>query len=184
MIIGYFRRQNNVKVMRILALLMLLVAPAPLLAQSDTPESAVAAFIIFSRSRPQDFNARGVEIRKPWFTPELYRHFLNELRREKAYLKQNPTDKPFYGDGVPFQPTDETCDAGKEHFRYSYTVGKGTVSGNIAEVPVSFIYPTQCQIPAIVYTFKMKKGKTAWLISDLDYNDGTTLVEDLNRAKY
>ena len=91
---------------------------------------------------------------------------------------------PYFGDGVPFQPIDETCEAGKRSYRYSYTVGKGIVTGDAALVPVTFAYPAACKIPPIVYKFKVIKSNSGWLVDDVDFGGGKTLVADLNRAEY
>jgi hypothetical protein len=168
----------------LLAAIFVLSLSSSVISQTHTPETDLAAFIKFSRSMRQDFNSRGVESRKQWFSAPLYKLFLNELKRQDEYLKKNPTDMPYFGDGVPFQPIDETCKAGKRSYRYSYTVGKGVVSGDSATVPVTFAYPAACKIPPIVYKFKMVKSKAGWLVDDVDYGDGKTLVADLNRNEY
>ena len=168
----------------LLAILLVLSLPSNVVSQTHTPEADLAAFIKFSRSMRQDFNSRGVEARKHWFSAPLYKLFLNELKRQDEYLKKNPSDMPYFGDGVPFQPIDETCEAGKRSYRYRYTVGKGLVAGEAATVPVTFAYPAVCKIPPIVYKFKVIKSKTGWLVDDVDYGDGKTLVADLNRADY
>jgi len=164
--------------------LFLLSLSSNLISQTRTPESDLAAFIKFSRSMRQDFNSRGIESRKRWFSAPLYKLFLNELKRQDEYLKKNPSDMPYFGDGVPFQPVDETCEAGKRSYRYTYTVGVGVVSGDSAEVPVTFAYPAACKIPPIVYKFKVVRSNTGWLVDDVDYGDGKTLVADLNRTEY
>ena len=168
----------------LLAAIFVLSLSSRVISQTHTPETDLAAFIKFSRSMRQDFNSRGVESRKQWFSAPLYKLFLNELKRQDEYLKKNPTDMPYFGDGVPFQPIDETCEAGKRSYRYSYTVGKGVVSGDSATVPVTFAYPAACKIPPIVYKFKMVRSKARWLVDDIDYGDGKTLVADLNRNEY
>jgi hypothetical protein len=168
----------------LLAAIFVLSLSSSVISQTHTPETDLAAFIKFSRSMRQDFNSRGVESRKQWFSAPLHELFLNELKRQDEYLKKNPTDMPYFGDGVPFQPIDETCEAGKRSYRYSYTVGKGVVSGDSATVPVTFAYPAACKIPPIVYKFKMVRSKAGWLVDDVDYGDGKTLVADLNRNEY
>ena len=168
----------------LLAAIFVLSLSSSVISQTHTPETDLAAFIKFSRSMRQDFNSRGVESRKQWFSAPLYKLFLNELKRQDEYLKKNPTDMPYFGDGVPFQPIDETCEAGKRSYRYSYTVGKDVVSGDSATVPATFAYPAACKIPPIVYKFKMVRSKAGWLVDDVDYGDGKTLVADLNRNEY
>src|SRR5262249_26709163 len=85
----------------------------PSIAQS--PAATVSAFYQFDRSHSQIFNRRNIDARKRWFSKELYNLFLYELKREDAYLKKNPNDKPYFGDGLPFQPLDETCKAGRQN---------------------------------------------------------------------
>ena len=163
---------------------MIAAFAAGVFAQTNTPAAAVTSFYKFSRSQSQDFNSRGIESRKRWFSTPLYKLFLNELQREKEFLKKNPTDMPFFGNGVPFQPIDETCEAGKRSYRYTYSVGKGEVNGDSATVPVSFTYPAQCKIPPTIYKVVLVKAKTGWLIDDMIYPNGPTLVADLKRTEY
>ena len=172
------------KKLLLLVALFVLSLSSNVVSQTNSPETDLAAFIKFSRSMRQDFNSRGVESRKRWFSRPLYELFLNELKRQDEYLKKNPSDMPYFGDGVPFQPIDETCEAGKRSFRYTYTVGKGLVTGDSATVPVTFAYPAACKIPPIIYKFKVIKSKTGWLVDDVDYGDGKTLVADLKRVEY
>ena len=172
------------KKLLLLVALFVLSLSSNVVSQTNSPETEIAAFIKFSRSMRQDFNSRGVESRKRWFSRPLYELFLNELKRQDEYLKKNPSDMPYFGDGVPFQPIDETCEAGKRSFRYTYTVGKGLVTGDSATVPVTFAYPAACKIPPIIYKFKVIKSKAGWLVDDVDYGDGKTLVADLHRAEY
>ena len=89
----------------LLAAIFVLSLSSSVISQTHTPETDLAAFIKFSRSMRQDFNSRGVESRKQWFSAPLYKLFLNELKRQDEYLKKNPTDMPYFGDGVPFQST-------------------------------------------------------------------------------
>jgi hypothetical protein len=168
----------------LLVTLLVLSCSSVTFAQTFTPESSLTAFIKFSRSKQQVFNHKGIEIQKRYFTDSLYKLFLNELKRQDEYLKKNPSDKPFFGDGVPFLPSDETCWVGKRAYRYTYTVGKGLVARNLATMPVSFVYPKACNIRLTVYKFTLVKGKSGWLINDVDYGDGNTLVANLNRAEY
>ena len=172
------------KKLLLLVALFVLSLSSNAVSQTGAPEADLTAFIKFSRSMRQDFNSRGVEARKRWFSQPLYKLFLNELKRQDEYLKKNPSDMPYFGDGVPFQPIDETCEAGKRSFRYTYTVGKGSVAGDSATVPVTFAYPAACKIPPIIYKFKVIKSKTGWLVDDVDYGDGKTLVADLKRVEY
>src|SRR3954454_22284024 len=80
---------------------------------AQSPVATVNAFYKFDRSHPEVFNRRNIDSRKRWFSKDLYNLFLYELKRESAYLKKTPTDKPYFGDGLPFEPYDETCKAGR-----------------------------------------------------------------------
>jgi hypothetical protein len=153
-------------------------------AQTNTPAAAVTSFYKFDRSHSQIFNRRAIDARKKWFSDSLYKLFLNELKREKEYLKQNPTDKPHFGDGLPFQPLDETCEANGKTYRYSYKIVPGIVNKRSATVSVRFSYPKQCSIDPMTYKFKLIKSGSAWLINDVEYPDDATLIEDLKRPVY
>ena len=155
------------------------------MAQTNTPAAAVAAFYKFDKANSQTFNRKNVDARKKWFSDELYKLFLNELKREAEYLKANPTDKPHFGDGLPFQPLDETCDLNGKSYRRTISYGTVTVKGDAANVDVYFKYPKGCNIPDVLYAVNMDKEKGRWVISDIRYFPGdTSLVEDLNRKEY
>ena len=128
---------------------------------------------------------RNIDLRKRWFSPELYKLLLNELKREAAYIKANPTDKPHFGDGLPFQPLDETCELNGKSYKRQISYGTVTVKGNAGNVDVYFKYPKGCNIPDILYAVNMDKEKGRWVIADIRYFPGdTSLVEDLNRKEY
>ena len=77
---------------------MFALLSANIFAQKQSASAALEPFYKFYRARSGIFNAKEVD---------LYKLFQNELKCKKEYLKQNPTDKLFYGDGFPFQPLDE-----------------------------------------------------------------------------
>ncbi len=155
------------------------------LAQKSTPLAAVQAFYDFDAKNSQTFGRASIDARKKWFSSELYQLFQNEIKREKEYLKMNPTDKPHFGDGLPFRPLDETCHLGKIRYKRALSYGTVTVKGDAANVDVKFKYPKGCNIPDILYALNMEKEKGRWVISDIRYFPGdTSLVEDLNRKEY
>ena len=78
--------------------IILLLLSVNVFAQKQSASAVVGAFYKFHWIRSGIFNAKEVD---------LYKLFQNELKCKKEYLKQNPTDKLFYGDGFPFQPLDE-----------------------------------------------------------------------------
>ena len=154
-------------------------------AQSNSPKTVVVAFYKFDSANSQIFNRRNIDARKRWLSTELYRLFNKELERESAYLKENPTDKPHFGDGLPFQPLDEVCELNGKSYRRSISYGQVTVKGDLGNVDVYFRYPKGCKIPDILYAVNMEKELGRWVISDIRYiADNTSLVEDLKRATY
>jgi hypothetical protein len=148
----------------------------------NTPKAAVEAFYKFDRSHSQTFNRRNIDARKQWFSTELYTLFLNELKREAAYSKKNPDDKPFFGDGLPFQPLQEKCEKG---FDRGLVVRQEFVRGNRAAVTATFAYPKRCGDPMpVVYTIGLSKTGSGWVIDDVNYGEDTTLKQRLKRTEY
>ena len=165
----------------------MLAAAVAVSAQSKLAEarSTVAAFYRFDTANSQVFNRRNIDARKRWFSAELYKLLINELAREKEFLKANPTDKPHYGDGLPFRPLDEVCEINGRKYRRSISYGRETVKGDLGNVDVYFKYPKACDIPDILYAVNMSKENGRWVIDDIRYfPDDTSLVEDLNRREY
>ena len=136
------------------------------------------------RSHSQVFNRTAIEGRKKWFSPRLYQLFREELRKEREHLAKNPTDKPFFGDGFPFQPLDEPCEINGKKYRRQLKFGTVTVKENRANADVSFVYPKPCNIDPIQYAIHLTKVKERWLIEDVLYPGSKSLVEVLNRKAY
>jgi hypothetical protein len=156
-----------------------------IVAQNDTPKNTVASFYKFDRSNSQTFERKAIDARKGWFSPELYALFLKELEREKAYLKQQPTDKPFYGDGLPFQPFDEVCKEGKKNVHKQLTIGKQHEEEESATVKIVFAFPKPCKEPdPTEYTIRLVKSRNGWVIDNVIYSAESNLVKDLNRTDY
>lgn len=153
-------------------------------AQTNTPVAAVNSFYRYDRSHSQNFSRANIEARKAWFSSELYDLFRNEFKREDAYLKKNPGDKPYF-EGLPFQPIDESCKVGRKTLHKALSVSHGTQNGRTATVIASFAFPKPCKQPdTTVYTLEMIKGKAGWLIDDVRYEDNRSLKGDLNRKDY
>ena len=153
--------------------------------QLASPKAVVQAFYKFDAANSQVFNRASIDARKRWVSSELYARFLKELEREKAFLAQNPTDKPHYGDGLPFRPLDETCSFKGREYRRSISYGKVTIKGDLANVDVYFKYPKGCKIPDVLYAVNMSKERGRWVIDDIRYiAENTSLVEDLDRKEY
>lgn len=153
--------------------------------QQSTPKAAAISFYKFDRMQSQIFNLKNIDARKRWFSDELYQLFLKELKRESEYLKANPTDKPHFGDGLPFRPLEEVCEVGGKSYKRTISYGRVTIKGEVGNVDVYFKYPKACSIPDILYALNMEKEDRRWVISDIRYFTGdTSLVEDLNRREY
>ena len=153
-------------------------------AQKQDASAVVQSFYKLHLSGSGAFNANEVKARKKWFTDNLNKLFQTELQREKEYLKANPTDKPHFGDGFPFQPYEECESAGKS-IKNTYQVGAATVKGERATVEVKFNQPKECGGELIdIYKVELVKSKGKWLIDDWLYSDAKTLTEDLKRAVY
>jgi hypothetical protein len=148
-------------------------------AQSRGPSETVKSFYQFSSSRSSTFDRRHVEARKRWYTPELYQLFLEQLKKDEVELKANPTDKPFFGDGLDFQPWHEQCQAGGRSYAFSRHVGLAMVEGKVATVEVVFSYPKMCGIKASVYRVKLENNGRRWLISDWVWSEGSSLAADM-----
>lgn len=173
-----------------LVLVILLILSGNLFAQKQSATAFVESFYEFHRARTEGFNAEELEARKKWFTAELYELFQNELKREAEYLKENPTDKPFFGDGFPFAPMEECYVEGKE-IKNILKVGKTSGKEGKTLVEIKFYYPKACEGNFIhAYKIELVKNERSWLINDLIYlNDQTMreedrLTTDLKREKY
>ena len=165
-----------------ISVVFLLCIPAH--SQLSTPRVAVESFYKFDRSRSQVFNRRNVDVRRKWLEHSLYSLLVTELDREGEFLKANPGEKPHYGDGLPFRPSEESCESGGKPFRRIVKVGQAVRIGETATVPVTFAYPAACRIEDIVYKVKLIGVKTLWLMVDIEYPDGETLTADLKRVAY
>lgn len=155
-------------------------------AQGSTPKAAIDAFYRFDRSHSQVFNRKNIDARRQWFSAELYRLFLNELQREAEYIKKHPDDKPFFGDGLPFQPLDETCRAGGKDVRRGIVARQEFVKSPRAVVTATFAYPKACTNGGdpIVFTIGLSRSKGRWVIDDINYGEDTTLKQRLRRKEY
>src|SRR6058998_3314832 len=137
--------------------------------QMSSPANTVRLFYKFDRSHSQIFNRRNIDERKSWFSASLYQLFLNEMRREATDLKKNPTDKPHFGDGLPFQPLNEPCEADGKTYRNRYDVVPGKVKRSDGHVTVRFFYPFACKMGRSIYGIDLKKTGSRWVIDDIGY---------------
>jgi len=168
----------------ILPILLVALSGTAAFSQS-TPLAAVKSFYAYDRSHPQAFNRKNIETRKRWLDDTLYTLLLKELDREREYLKQNPIDKPHFGDGLPFQPLDEICEVKGKKYRRQVKFGTVTVKENSGNVDVRFVYPKACEIEPVLCAIHMTKIKGRWVIENVLYpGSNMTLVEDLERTEF
>lgn len=170
---------------RILLAFSLLLTAGVASGQPSSPKATVMAFYKYDAANSQVFNRANIDARKSWLSEELYRLLIKELEREKAFLAENPTDKPHFGDGLPFRPLDETCELSGRQYRRKISLGTVTVKGDLANVDVYFKYPKGCSIPDVLYAVNMSRERGRWVIDDIRYiAENTSLVEDLQRKEY
>jgi len=154
-------------------------------AAQNTPRLAADAFYKFDRSHSQIFNRQNIDSRKQYFSAKLYRLFLNEVKREAVYLKKNPGDKPYFGDGLPFQPVREKCEDGPNGRYRSLAIKQEFQKASRAVVTATFAYPSPCrQNEPVVYTIGMIRTGGKWVIDDINYGEDTTLKQRLQRKEY
>lgn len=155
------------------------LSSASTLAQSRGPSETVKSFYRFSSAHSGLFNRRHIELRKSWYTNELYQLFVEQLKKDEANLKAHPTDKPFFGDGLDFEPLHEPCNAGGKSYPYTRRVGSAELKDQSAFVEVTFSYPSQCTEPAIVWRVELKRVGRKWLIADWIWPEGSSLATDM-----
>jgi hypothetical protein len=161
--------------------LSLLMAGAAF-AQARGPAETVKAFYKYSDARSDIFDKRHIESRRQWYTLALYRTFRALLAKDTAYLKKNPTDKPFFGDGLTFRPLDETCEANGKHYGYTQTVGRASIIKDRATVNVKSAFPKACgNLEPERYRINLRKIGNRWLIDDMDYLQGETLKGEMKK---
>lgn len=152
--------------------------------QNTGPRETVEAFYKFSNARSSVFNNRHIELRKQWYTPALTRAFQAQLRKDRAYLKANPTDKPYFGDGLTFRPLDEPCEANGRSYDRRQSITRVAGGKTRHYVDVRFAYPKTCGIEAITYRVNLQLVGGKWLISDWTYSDGSTMTREMREQKY
>lgn len=147
-------------------------------AQRPDASSAVKEFYQFHISHENIFNDKQVALRRSFFTPKLRRLFDAELKRQKIYIKKHSTDKPYFN-GFSFEPI-EFC-------RNDYSVEKAVINQQTAVVKVNFVYSkSSCAAndgTKIFYKISLQKIGGNWLIDNVTYDDGSTLIDAFNEAK-
>lgn len=177
-------RSNLMKEEILFVAIMVALIAVPAYSQNRGPADTVKAFYRFSSARSNVFDRRHIESRKSWYTNELYQLFLDQLKKDEANLRAHPTDKPFFGDGLDFEPLHELCNAGGKSYPYSRRVGRSQMKGESAYVEVTFSYPTACTEPAIVWRVELKRVGGKWLIADWIWPEGSSLAADMKANNF
>ncbi len=158
--------------------IILLLLSSGVYSQKQDASAAVQSFYKFHFANENIFNEKEVGLRREFFTPKLQQLFDAELKRQKIYLKKYPNNKPYF-EGLSFEPI-EFC-------KNDYSVGKTEGGGNRATVKVNFIYgKSSCDASdgtKIFYKISLLQIGGKWLIDNVIYDDGNTLVEAFNEAK-
>lgn len=167
--------------------LMLLISMS-VFAQKQSASETVQSFYKFHLSRSGLFSLHEVKLRQRWFTSELNRLLLFELKREDEFTRKHPDEKPHFGDGFPFEPLEE-CVVGEKIIRNLYQTKEISVDSKRAVVEIKFFMPKECQSEkedSLIDTLKIEllKTKNSWLINNWIYSDESKLSDDLKREKY
>lgn len=157
-------------------------------AQSKDPVETVKSFYKFHLSRSGIFSLHEVKIRKRWFTGAFYRLLLFELTREDEFTRKNPSDKPYFGDGFPFEPLEE-CVVDEKSVQNRYQIRQVSAEGAKAMVEIKFYVPKECEDEVAeklldTYQIELLKTRNVWLINDWFYRDQEKLSQTLKREKY
>lgn len=153
----------------VLGLILLNIA----FAQKQSAAETVQSFYKFHLSRSGLFSLHEVKLRKRWFTAELYRLLLFELKREEEFTRKNPDEKPHFGNGFPFEPLEEFV-IGEKIIRNLYQVKEISSDTNKVLVEVKFFIPKECERGdnlIDIYKIELLKTGKIWLINDWIYRD-------------
>ncbi len=163
---------------------LVLVGATNALAQNKSASETVRDFYKFHLSTSENFDGRTLRLHKKWFSPKLNNLLFGELKQTKEYLKENPNDKPFFGDGFSLEPLDE-CLANGKITRNWYSIGKSSIDGNKAKVSIKFFSPPACGNKLVDrYQVKLLKINGKWLIDDFVYDAKNSLTKELKRKHY
>jgi hypothetical protein len=152
--------------------------------QNQSPKEFVQSFYKFHRASSRNFEAENLEAHKRWFTAELNKLLNKELKREEKFTKQNPDQKPRWGDGFSFAPNEDGVINGKTP-KNALKIGSVTMRKNIAVVKVKF-YLNKVYGGNYIDTYRIEliRINNNWLINDLIYSEGERLTDSLKREKY
>ena len=134
---------------------------------------AAESFYRYHFARDRGFVRANVVQRRRLLSPELYRLMLNEFSREAAFRKAHPDEVPFMT-GDPFTDTQEYPD--------TFAVGRATVRGNTATVPVTFGWRDVAEKRTLQVELLKHGGR--WLIHDVRREGSAGLLKLLRRPAY
>jgi hypothetical protein len=125
---------------------------------ASSPGATVRAFRAFHLAHDMAFTPEGVTQRAAWLTPDLVGQCHSYFSRPSA-----PDEVPEI-DGDPFTDTQE--------YPTAFRVGKATVSGSAARVPVRLQGPWKGRRTVQV---ELVPVRGSWLIDDIRYESGPSL---------
>ena len=178
---------NNSKL--IFGLILIFLIPVFITAQAEKEAAqTVEKFYKFYRTRNGLLSTHELNLLRRWFTPALTGLFRSEIKREDTFIKKNPDEKPYFGDGFPFKPYEE-CIIDEKIIPNRLEIGETEITDNKAFTEVRFYLPAECEKqiedPLIdTYKIELVKVKKRWLINDWIYSDGHILSEVLKRKDY
>ena len=114
-----------------------------------------------------------------FLSSDLYRLMKRALEADEAYLKKNPTDKGYFGDGVSF--------VGNPDGSTSYLIKTVIpVAPKSVKVEVRFSYIDKRKPKEWSSTWSnvihLTLENNRWMIDDIEYRDGGRLSADLKKA--
>jgi hypothetical protein len=159
---------------KIIFLLMIVLFSTNIFAQKQSATAFVQSFYRFHLTHEDIFNEKQVAIRRRFFTPKLQLFFKNELKREALYHKKYPENKPYF-EGLDFDPQ-EFCQTG-------YRIGNTKMNRLKAVVEINFKNDCdQRNNDLTVYKIELTKIGGKWLIDNVIFDDGETLIDAFNKA--
>jgi hypothetical protein len=168
--------------MRIFLLVFSLVICSPAHgteALPSSPRKVVVDFYAAKATLPAVTNLKQAEPFAVFFSHGLYRLKKSALEADEAYLKKNPTDKGYFGDGV-------SCIDNPEGYT-SYSIKKVLhLAPNVAKMEVHFSYVdkrnpkewSSIWTNMLLFTLENKR----WMIDDIEYRDGDRIPSDLKKV--
>jgi Protein of unknown function (DUF3828) len=151
------------------------LAGAGVRGQQPSAPSAVNSFYRFHLSHNMDFNARNIQLRRRWLTPEFYQLLLNKIKRQAAYSKAHPDEIPDY-DGDPFTDSQEYPD--------SFQVGLPMASGAVEMIGVTLFWSARTSRGRDKrnITVELTQSSGRWLINDIINSEGSSLRDEFKKV--